>query len=66
MLHFQCYVRSPSPIHAPGDTVLWQIAKKWPQLLTLEINCNHVSENGVFGLEDCRQLETLSLHGYKR
>lgn len=66
MEHFRCFVHAPSPVHSLGDTALWNLAKKWRALRTLEINGHHVSENGLFALEECEHLEFLSLHGYKR
>lgn len=66
LVHFRCFVKEGGPLHALSDVTLWQIAKKLPGLRTLEINGYNMTENGLFGLEDCKHLERLGLHGYKR
>eukprot|EP00271_Cylindrocystis_brebissonii_P009240 TRINITY_DN23943_c0_g1_i1.p1 TRINITY_DN23943_c0_g1~~TRINITY_DN23943_c0_g1_i1.p1 ORF type:complete len:492 (-),score=111.18 TRINITY_DN23943_c0_g1_i1:876-2351(-) len=66
ILHFRCFVKEGRPLHALGDSTLWTITRKWPGLRTLEINGHYITENGLVALQECRQLESLGLHGYRR
>ena len=64
--HFLFASRSTVPIHGLTDSLLWQLAKKWPLLESLAFNAGLMSENGVFAISDCKHLKSLALHGYRR